>query len=360
MSYLTDLSNFKEVEMKPRVVTLKDIARELNLSTSTVSRALRDSYEISEKTKKKVLEYAKKHNYSPNQAALNLRTKQTRSIGVIIPTIANSFFSEVIDGIESIAFEKGYNVIITQTHESVKKEIDNIQYLYSRSIDGLLISLSAETNDITHHKEIHKQGVPIVYFDRIAEEIDTHKVIVDNEAGAYKATMHLINSGFTRIAHLANVKYLSITKARLGGYKKAMKEAGLPIPDHYIQFCPHGGLLQEEIETAIDNLLSSEEKPEAVFSVGGKLTSGCLRALKYRDIHVPEDMAMIGFSNSELFDLFSPPLTVVRQPALEMGKVSTEMLLDLIERKRPISEYKKVTLPTTMTIRDSTKLESKQ
>ncbi len=343
--------------MRNTVITLKDIARDLNLSTSTVSRALRDSYEISEKTKKKVLEYAKKHNYSPNQAALNLRTKQTRSIGVVIPTIANDFFSKVIDGMESIAFEKGYNVIITQTHESVKKEKDNLQYLYSRSIDGLIISLSAETKDISHHKEIHKQGVPIVYFDRIAEEIDTHKVIVDNEAGAYKATMHLINSGYKRIAHLANVKYLSITKARLEGYKKAMKEAGLPIPENYIQFCPHGGLLQEEIETAVDTLLSSKEKPEAIFSVGGKLTSGCLRALKARDVQVPRDMAMIGFSNSELFDLFNPPLTVVRQPAFEMGKVSTEMLLEIIESKRPIHHYKKVTLPTSMTIRDSTKLK---
>ncbi len=176
--------------MKYEAVTIKDIARELGLSTSTVSRALRDSYEISPETKKLVLEYAEKINYRPNPIALSLKEKRTRSIGIVVAEIANSFFSQIINGIESIAYDKGYNVIITQSHESFERELINVQYLASRSIDGLLISLASETRDLGHLKHLHERGYPIVFFDRIVDEINTHKVIVDNTKGGYDATTH--------------------------------------------------------------------------------------------------------------------------------------------------------------------------
>lgn len=339
--------------MKFEAITIKDIAKALGLSTSTVSRALRDSYEISPETKERVLAYAEKFNYRPNPAALGLKERRTRSIGVIVSEIDNTFFSEAINGMESIAFNRGYTVIITQTHESFKRELANLQYLSSRSIDGLLVSLSSETNDIQHLKEIHQQGLPLVFFDRISDEIKTHKVIADNFKGAYDVTKHLIDSGHKRIAHLANVSYLSITIERLKGFEKALSDHGIKIPASYIQYCSHGGLMEEEIDKALHAFFASKIKPEAIFTAGEKLTIGCLRLLKKRGIKVPEDIAMVGFSNAKLLDLFDPPLTIVKQPAFEMGQIATEMLLNLIESRRPVTEFEKRVLPTQMTIRDS-------
>ncbi|HMR91061.1 MAG TPA: LacI family DNA-binding transcriptional regulator, partial [Chitinophagaceae bacterium] len=198
--------------MKFEAVTIKDIAKALGLSTSTVSRALRDSYEISPETKKLVLDYAEKINYQPNPIALSLKERRTHSIGVIVSEIANSFFSQAIDGIESVAYTNGYNVIISQTRESYEREVTNLNYLTSRSIDGLLVSVSAETTDFSSFRELSARGMPIVFFDRIASEIDTHKVIVDSYRGAYDATMHLIGSGYRHIAALAGSESLSITK----------------------------------------------------------------------------------------------------------------------------------------------------
>ncbi|HYK55885.1 MAG TPA: LacI family DNA-binding transcriptional regulator, partial [Flavisolibacter sp.] len=188
--------------MKFDSVTIKDIARELNLSTSTVSRALRGSYEISADTKKQVLEYAEKINYRPNPVALSLKERRTRAIGVVVSEIANNYFSQAIDGIESIAYNRGYHVIITQTHESGPREQVNVQHLASRGVDGLLISLSSETRELSHLKELTEKGLPIVFFDRITDEIQTHKVTANNYLGAFHATEHLICQGFKKIAHL--------------------------------------------------------------------------------------------------------------------------------------------------------------
>lgn len=339
--------------MKFEASTLKDIAKALNLSTSTVSRALRDSYEISAKTKERVIEYAKKIHYHPNPAALGLKERRTRSIGVIVSEIANTFFSEAINGMESIAYDKGYNVIITQSHESYQREVDNVQYLVSRSIDGLLISLSAETSNVEHIRKYHDKGLPVVFFDRVSDEIATHKVTADNFRGAYDVVQHLIDVGYRRIAQLTNVSHLSITKERLQGFKKALKDNGLSVPSSYVQHCPHGGLLENEVDKAIDNLLSLEEKPEVIFAAGGKLSTGCLRLLKARGIRVPEDIAMVGFSNSEVMDLLNPPLTTVRQPAFEMGRAATEMLFNLLESRYPVTEFNNRVLPTQILIRDS-------
>lgn len=343
--------------MKFEAITLKDIAKALGLSTSTVSRALRDSYEISEGTRKRVLEYAEKFHYHPNPAALGLKERRTRSIGVIVSEIANTFFSQAINGMESIAYDRGYNVIITQSHESFEREVMNLQYLASRSIDGLLVSLSTETQDVSHFQSVHEKGLPVVFFDRVSDEISTHKVTADNFRGAYDVVEHLIQMGYKRIAHLTNADYLSITVERLQGYKRAMADYGITIPPSYVQYCPHGGLVNEETEKAVKKFLSLKKRPEVIFAAGDKLTTGCLRQLKLENVRVPEDIAMVGFSNSELMDLFNPPLTTVRQPAFEMGQVATEMLIDLIESRRPVTEYEKRVLPTQMQIRDSSSLK---
>jgi LacI family transcriptional regulator len=339
--------------MKFEALTIKDIAKALGLSTSTVSRALRDSYEISPATKKQVLEYAEENHYRPNPIALSLKEKRSRSIGVIVCEIANSFFSQTINGIESIAYDKGYNVIISQSHESYEREVIDLNYLASRSIDGLLISVSAETEDFSHLQALHERGFPIVFFDRVAESIHTHKVIVDNFKGAYDATDHLIKNGYTRIANLAGSPHLSITKERFNGYRQALENNGIVYNESYTEYCLHGGMLYEEVELALDKFISLEKMPDAIVASADKLTTNCLRYFKTKNIKVPDDVALMGFSNLDLTDLLSPSLSVVRQPAFEMGQIATDLLLQLIESKRPVNDFQKQVLPTELLIRES-------
>ena len=330
--------------MRFEAVTIKDIAKELGLSTSTVSRALRDSYEISEETKKVVLEYAKKIHYHPNPIALGLKERRTKSIGVIVCEIANSFFSQAINGIESVAYSKGYNVMISQSHESVEREMFHLQYQASRSIDGLLISVSTETKDFSFLHDLKRRGMPIVFYDRAVSEIDTHKVVLDNVQSAFDATRHLIKKGHRRIAHIANAENLSITKERVQGYLKALTSFGITPDEKLIKYCPHGGLIQEEVDDVMNQLYKLREKPDAIFASADKLTTGALRYLTVKKKRVPQDIALVGFSNSDLTDMLNPPLTIIRQPAFEMGQQAMQLLLEMVESKRPVTDFKTVKL----------------
>lgn len=346
--------------MKFEAVTIKDIAKALGLSTSTVSRALRDSYEISPETKKLVLEYAEKINYHPNPIALSLKERRSRSIGVIVSEIANSFFSQAIDGIESIAYTNGYNVIISQSRESFERELINLNYLTSRSIDGLIISVSAETHDFSNFKELHARGMPIVFFDRIVNEITTHKVIVDNYKGAYEATAALIKEGYKNIAALSSSEILSITRERLAGYKAALADHGIEEKESFIKFCIHGGLLLEEVEETVTALLNLETRPDAILGLGDKLTTGALRVLKAKKLNVPDDIGLIGFSNSDTTELIAPPLSIIKQPAFEMGQIATTLLLQLIESKHPVTDFETKVLAPQLILRDSSKVQKEK
>jgi LacI family transcriptional regulator len=341
--------------MRFEAVTIKDIAKALGLSTSTVSRALRDSYEISPETKKLVLDYAEKINYQPNPIALSLKERRTHSIGVIVAEIANSFFSQAIDGIESVAYRNGYNVIISQTRESYEREIINLNYLTSRSIDGLIVSVSAETNDFSNFKELYERGMPIVFFDRIVPELNTHKVTVDSYRGAYDATVHLIENGYKQIAALANNSGLSITKDRLAGYRAALADHGLKEKEGFIKYCDHGGLVLAEVEDAMNQLLSSKIRPDAILALSDKLTTGCLRTLKAHKVKVPAEIGLIGFSNSDLTELVDPSLSIIKQPAFEMGEIATNSLLQLIESKKPVTEFTTASLAPQLIVRDSSR-----
>lgn len=325
--------------MKFEALTIKDIAKALGLSTSTVSRALRDSYEISPETKKLVLEYAEKNNYHPNPIALSLKERRSRSIGVLVVEIANSFFSQTINGIENIAYNNGYNVIIAQSRESYDRELINLQYLASRSIDGLIVSVSTETKDFSFLKELHQRGMPIVFFDRIVDEIETHKVTADSFKGAYDATIHLLKNGYSSIAAVANSPSLSITKERLGGYKKALEEFNKAVSDDMIRYCDHGGMILSEVEEAVDQLLQLPQRPDAILATSDKLTTGCLRVLKARKVKVPDEVGLVGFSNADFTELLDPSLTIIKQPAFEMGELATNLLLQLIESKRPVEQF---------------------
>lgn len=339
--------------MKFEAATIKDIAKALGLSTSTVSRALRDSYEISEATKKKIKDYAIQVNYRPNPVALSLKEKRTLSIGVVVSEIANTFFSQVINGIESIAYANGYNVIITQSKESVEKEQMILEYLTSRSVDGLIISVSAETKDFDNLKQLHEKGLPIVFFDRVVEDINTHKVVTDNMTGVYQATEHLIKNKYKKIAAIANNTNLSITKDRLAGYKKAMADHKRVVEKDYIKYCDHGGLIVEEVEKAVEDLLALKKRPDALILLADKITTETFRILREKEIKIPEEIAIIGFNNSKYTVLFSPSLSVISQPAFEMGEKAAGLLLNLIESKRTVNNFKSERLSPDIIIRES-------
>lgn len=339
--------------MRFEAITIKDIAKALGISTSTVSRALRDSYEISPETKALVLECAERLNYKPNPAALSLKERRTRSIGVIVSEIANSFFSQIINGIESIAYNKGYNVIITQSHESFEREMANLNFLASRSVDGLLVSVSTETHDMTHFKELLDRGFPMVFVDRVGEEMNTPTVMLDNFRATYDATEHLIQNGYKNIAALATSEFLSNTTERLNGYKEALMAHDItPNPD-YIRHCYFGGFEEQEVEEAINKIYTLPQKPDAILCMSDRLTIGCLRTLARRRVKIPNEMAVVGFSNSPISELINPPLTIVHQPATEMGKAATELLLQLVESKRPIREFERRVLSPELIIRES-------
>jgi LacI family transcriptional regulator len=344
--------------MKFDSVTIKDIAKALNLSTSTVSRALRGSYEISAETKKQVLEYAEKINYRPNPIALSLKERRTRAIGVVVSEIANNFFSQAINGIESIAYNRGYHVIITQSHESQDREKVNVEHMAARGVDGLLVSLSSESSDVSYLKEMHEKGLPIVFFDRITNEIETHKVVANNYLGAFHATEHLIYQGFKKIAHLTSSPFLSITIERLKGYKEALEKHKIAYDENMVRYCNHGGMIVGEVEEALTSIFKSKSKPDAIFTAGDRLTTVGLAVIKR--MKPKKEIGYAGFTNTHLGDLFSPALTAVHQPAFEIGQTATELLIQIIESKRPVIDFENKVLETNLVIRESSLKKSEK
>ena len=329
-------------------ITLKDIARALSLSTSTVSRALRDSYEINAETKRLVVEYAERLNYHPNSIALSLKENRSRVIGVIVPQIANNFFSQAINGIEAIAYSRGYHVIIFQSHESYEREVLTVQQAVARKVDGLLISLSSSTSDVAHLRALQEKKLPLILFDRVSKELDTPCVTVDNFGGAFAATEHLIQSGRRRIAHLAIPPYISITQERLAGYRAALEKYGLPYDENLIRYAEFG---QHDVEPIVDELLN--QLPDAFFGAGDRLALSCLAALKKRNIAIPETISLVGFTNTPIADLLSPPMSTVEQPALEIGQVAAEQLINMIEGNGKLPRPDPIRMPTRMIVRES-------
>ena len=333
-------------------VTIKHIAKALNLSTSTVSRALRGSYEINIETKRLVMEYAEKVHYSPNPIALSLKENKSRAIGVIVPEIANHFFSQAINGIEAVAYSRGYHVVIFQSHESYEREVINVQHIIARKVDGLLISLSGQTIDVAHLLEIQRKGLPLVLFDRVSDKIEAHKVTADNFDGAFKATQHLILSGRKRIAHITSPSLLSITKERLAGYRAALEKHDINYDESLVKYCGFGA---EEAKKLVDNLIKTQN-PDAIFTTSDRLALDCFSAIKDRNISMPDDIAFIGFTNLKVAHLFDPPLSTVVQPAFEIGQAAAELLLDSIERKpQNIEQFRTIKIPTELVVRKSSK-----
>ena len=333
------------------VATLKDIARELNISVSTVSRALRDSYEINPETKRLVVECATRLHYRPNPIALSLKGSSSKALAVVVPQIANYYFSQAIDGIEEVAQQRGYDVIIFQTHETYEREVAALRQALARRVDGLLISLSSETNTVSHLLEFQQQGTPIVQFDRVSSQLQTPRVVADNFAGAYAATEHLIRTGRRRIAHLTIQPWLSITQERLAGYRAALEQNGLPYDERLVRFGTFG---PDEVGPLVDELLALAPPPDAFFTASDRLAVGCLAALRQRRLRIPQDVSLIGFTNLTVADMLAPALSTVAQPATDIGREAVARLLDLLERKHRAAPPATVTIPTTLHVREST------
>lgn len=341
--------------MEKGIIRMKDIARELNLSVSTVSKALKGSYEISSETQKRVLDYAQKVNFVPNPIAQGLRKGRSKIIAVIVPNIDNNFFSQVINGIESIAFEKGYNVIITQTHESFEREVLNVHNHLSRSVDGLLVSVSSETNDFEHFEFVQNKGLPIVFFDRVPDQIQTHKIISNNFKGTYQATTHLISEGFRRIAQITSSNFLSITKERLDGYTQALRDHQFEVDENLIRYCEHGGMIEDETQQAVSELLNLSQPPDAILTASDRLSITTFKLLEKLNIRIPQDIALVAFTNSNATEIFNPSLTAIVQPAYKMGQVATEALIKLLERRRKPVQFEKTVLDTELIIKNSSR-----
>ena len=332
---------------KFKSATQKDIAISLGLSVSTVSRVLADEYGIGDETRKAVIAYAKKIGYFPNPAAKKLKGSRSYSIGVLVPELSSSYFSQIINGIESIAHEKGYRIIISQTHNNSEREYAALRQLTAQPIDGILMSLSSGAKDLSHLAFLSRQDIRIVYFDRVPREPDVNKVVVSNHLAAYQATQHLIKMGCRRIAHLTSSPNLLITEERIAGYQEALADHKIQFDPGYLAYCTFGGMAYKEVENAIDHLLNLEEKPTAIFSASDELTLTCLRVFHQKGIDISRDLAFVGFTNHNEATLFNPPITAVSQPAFDMGEKAVGLLIRQIESKHAPIPAETIVLATT-------------
>ena len=331
-------------------VTIKDIARRLKISVSTVSRALRGSTDISSETRRLVLSVAEELHYSPNPIALSLRDKKTRVIGVIVQEIANNYCSSVIAGIEDVAFKMGYNVLISQSHEKIHLEVLHTRLLASRRIDGLLITLSNETTNVDHLKEMIDKGIPVVMFDRVSDAMQTHKVVVDDYKGAFDATSHLIEQGYRRIAHLTISKELTITQNRLNGYLDALKAHKIPVKKEWIVYCDFD---EAKMKNEVRKLVQSQRRPNAIFSSVERLSMACVKVLSDMQLKVPGDVALAGFADNPLSRYLQPSFTSVCQPTFAIGQNAAELLIELIESKKAEEKFTTINLKTSLDIQAS-------
>lgn len=335
-------------------ITLKHIAREFNVSIATVSKSLRDSHEISAPTKNKIQAFARKHHYRPNSIALSLVNKRTKTLGVIVPNIMNNFFAKVFVGIEEVAASRGYNLISCISNESFYKEVKTMELLKNGTLDGFILSLSEETQikkSYGHLKRAIEQGVPIVLFDRVTEQVQCDKVTVDDLEGAHRATSYLIESGCKRIAVISILDNLSVGKLRVEGYKKALLDFGRPVEEKLIVRI--GG--KEDFETAMKFVLS-DKKIDALLCLEESSAIRSLVILKQMSYRIPEEMSMICFTNGELSKFVSPSITTISQHGKSIGEISAGLLIDRIEGRIEESYYQTKTIKTSLIRRESTRL----
>lgn len=328
--------------------TIHDIARELKISASTVSRALNDNPRISLKTKEKIKAVADKLGYRPNTLASNLRNKKSNTIGIVVPLINRYFFSSVISGVEDIAFKAGYNVVISQSNDFAAKEISIVQSMFSNRVDGLIISIAMQSINFDHLKLFKRKHIPLVFFDRAVPEIETDKIVVDDFAGAFKVTQHLIDQGYKRIAHLAGPQNLTTYLDRKNGYIEALRANEITFDESLINVST---LTSEDGVPAIEKLMSLPNPPDAVFCGNDTTALSIMMYLRDKGIRIPEEVGIVGFSNEPFSKVVSPSISTIIQPGFAMGQKAAELIISKIENKD--RNFQTITLPTELVVRES-------
>ncbi|MFA5817703.1 MAG: LacI family DNA-binding transcriptional regulator [Bacteroidales bacterium] len=331
-------------------VTIKDIAKELGISPSTVSKALKGHPDISATTKQTVRALVEKWNYKPDLIALSLKSGLSKTIGVIVPEIVHYFFSTVISGIEDLAYDSGYHVMFCQSSELYAREVKAVETLLSCRVDGILVSVSKVTNDFEHFRRIQDAGIPLVFFDRICDEIDTDRVVVDDELGAYEAVKHLIKIGCKNIVHLSCPQNLQIGQNRKNGYLRALKEHNIPVNENNIIRCD----TREETSVILPELLKRPEKPDGIFAVNDLTAAGAMKIVLDLGYRVPEEIAVVGFTSGLISDITNPTLTSVEQHGYLIGREAVKLLIERLERKHELPSQT-IIIKTELVIKGSTK-----
>ncbi len=329
--------------------TIIDIANRLGISASTVSRALNDHPDIKSETKELVRKIAKELKYTPNPIAQSLKSNRTTTIGVIVPEIKHDFFSSAISGIEEVAYQSGYTIILCQSNESYEREVLNTNVLMHHRVAGVIVSISQNTKNGEHFQDLLRRRIPLVFFDRVCDDVVASKVMIDDYKCAFDAVTYLISRGYKRIAHFAGPRELFVCKKRLSGYFDALKHAQMFLNNGFVQY---GGMHEQDGYNSMNVLLNENIIPDAIFAVNDPVALGAYQKIKEAKLKIPGDIAIMGFSNNKITGLVDPQITTIDQPSFEMGKKAAEILIQTIEGK--LLEPKTLILDATLIERGST------
>lgn len=321
--------------------TIKDIARELNISISTVSRAMRNAPDVNPETKKAVQALSEELNYQPNRLALSLRQKQTHTIGVIVPNL-DYVLSMMVRGIDEVALEAGYTVMVCQSNESFGREIVNTRRLLESLVDGFIISVSSETKSFDHIKKIQARNLPLVVFDRVTPHLVAPSVRLDNEEGGFLVTEHLIEQGYKRIAILAGPENLGISNKRMDGYLSALKKHKVNKDPNLIIHCDFN---QDYAYFATKELLAMKKRPDAIFAISDRMVIGAMLAIKEKGLKMPDDIGLAGFNNEPVVSLVTPQITSVDMSSFELGQAAAKLFIETMHHNEDMSEVQKVIKP---------------
>lgn len=334
--------------------TIKDIAKRLNISTSTVSRALRNAPDVKAETRIKILSLSEELKYQPNKLALSLQQNQTNTIGVIVPNL-DHVLSLMVRGIDEVALEAGYTVMVCQSNESFGREMVNTRRLMNSLVDGFIISVTSETKVFDHFKKILEQDIPLVAFDRVSTDLSAPRVVLDNKDGGFQATEHLIQQGYKRIAILAGPSNLAISNHRLEGYLSAIKKYKIK-PDS--QLIIHCDFNQEYAYNATRDLLQMKRRPDAIFAISDRMAIGAMQAIKDAGLTMPHDIGLVGFNNDPVVNLVTPGISSVDQPAFELGKTAAKLFLERLHNDNNMGNTEIVLKPRLIVRESSTKTKS--
>lgn len=333
-------------------IDIISIAKALNLSKSTVSRAFKENSDISQQTRDRILAFARELNYRPNHYASQMRGQRSKTIAVVVPELANNFFTQIIQGAEEVAKQKGYHILIYVTDDDLNKERDFVTSISNGKVDGVLMSVAGEGQDYSYLKGIDFEKMPMVFFDRVYEDIPLSKIVTDDYQSSYKATNHLLQVGCRRIAYLVVNKEESIGKTRFMGYKEALEQAGLPLEDELIVDCSNS---YEENDLILSDLISNV-KPDGILASVERLAFSTYYVCHRMQVSIPQDLKVIAFSSLHIASLLSPSLSTVVQPAEDIGREAARLLLDYLEGRKSIENPEEIVLLSKLMIRCSSSM----